>query len=81
MSDDNEINLKVKGNSGETFFKIKMSTPLAKVMDAYCAKTGQLPSTVRFLTNGDRISPTDTPASLGFEDHDVIDALVEQVGG
>ncbi|KXN67562.1 putative ubiquitin [Conidiobolus coronatus NRRL 28638] len=76
------INIKVvDSESTEVAFKIKRSTPLKKLMDAYCDKQGKSPSSVRFLYDGDRVQPADTPASLGMEDQDTIDVMVEQVGG
>ena len=36
---------------------------------------------VRFMIDGDRINPTDTPKMLELEDGDMIQAAVEQVGG
>ncbi|MEU9303333.1 hypothetical protein [Streptomyces sp. NPDC048269] len=54
---------------------------MKKLMDAYYTKTGKAVSSVRFLADGDRLAPTDTAASLGLEDNEGIDAMVEQVGG
>jgi small ubiquitin-related modifier len=36
---------------------------------------------VRFLFDGTRINPTQTPKDLDMEDGDSIDAMMEQVGG
>ena len=36
---------------------------------------------VRFLFDGNRISPNQTPEELDMEDNDVIDVMVEQQGG
>lgn len=82
METDEVLNVKVTGSAGdETFFTIKSNTPLKKLMDAYCYKSNKSVSEVRFLFDGTRINPTDTPSSLGMEDNDSIDAMVEQVGG
>ncbi|PIA17805.1 hypothetical protein COEREDRAFT_80151 [Coemansia reversa NRRL 1564] len=62
-------------------FKIKRSTKLAKLMQAYCARTGKSSGTVRFLVDGERINGDSTPDTLGLEDGDTIDAMTEQVGG
>ena len=76
------LTLKVKSPDGnEIFFKIKRSTVLKKLMDAYCARQGVNSSTVRFLFDGDRIQDTGTPSELGMDDGDTIDAMVEQTGG
>ncbi|KAI1315235.1 hypothetical protein EDD11_001067 [Mortierella claussenii] len=73
------INLKVVGqDQSEVFFKIKRSTQLKKLMDAYCDRQGKAVSSVRFLYDGDRIQPTNTPNELEMEDGDSIDVMVEQ---
>ena len=63
--DNTHINLKVSDGSAEIFFKIKR-----KSMD-----------TIRFLMDGARVGPDNTPDLLELEDGDVIEAHREQVGG
>ncbi|OZJ04270.1 Ubiquitin-like protein pmt3/smt3 [Bifiguratus adelaidae] len=76
------INLKVVGSDhNEVFFKIKRTTQLKKLMDAYCERQGKATSSVRFLYDGQRIQPTNTPNDLEMEDGDSIDVMVEQIGG
>ena len=76
------ITLKVKSQDGnELFFKIRRSTQLKKLMEAYCSRNGVNPSTVRFLFDGQRIQESNTPNDLNLEENDQIDAMVEQTGG
>merc|ERR1711972_1211789 len=76
------IQLKVKDQQGsEVQFKIKKSTPLRKLMDAYCSRLGLQSSQVRFMVDGERIAPDDTAEKLGLEDEDLIDVAMEQTGG
>ncbi|KAG2198903.1 ubiquitin-related domain-containing protein [Mucor mucedo] len=76
------INLKVVGSdTNEVFFKIKRSTQLRKLMDAYCERQGKQPGSVRFLYDGTRVLPQDTPNELDMDDGDSIDVMVEQIGG
>ncbi|KAJ2228872.1 SUMO protein smt3 [Coemansia sp. RSA 1722] len=76
------INLKVvSADSSEVMFKIKRSTKLEKLMQAYCSRTGKAYGTVRFLVDGERINGDTTPDVLGLEDGDAIDAMTEQIGG
>ncbi|KAJ2515009.1 SUMO protein smt3 [Coemansia sp. RSA 1939] len=76
------INIKVvSADNSEVMFKIKRSTKLAKLMQAYCARAGKSFDTVRFLVDGERINGDSTPDSLGLEDGDAIDAMTEQIGG
>ena len=72
------LNLKVKAQDGtEVYFKVKKTTKLKKLMDAYCARVGKEAGSIRFLFDGDRIAPDSTPNDLGMEDEDEIDAMVE----
>ncbi|KAJ2747837.1 SUMO protein smt3 [Coemansia sp. BCRC 34301] len=78
--DTEHVNIKVIGpDNSEVMFKIKTSTKLSKLMTAYCSRTGQTMGSVRFLVDGQRISPDDTPQALGLEEGDTIDAMTEQV--
>jgi len=76
------VSLKVVSQDGsEVFFKIKKHTPLRKLVDAYCQRQGQSTSAIRFLYDGRRIQPDQTPKDLGMEDGDIIDAMLQQTGG
>jgi hypothetical protein len=55
------LNIKVTDNNNEVFFKIKRTTALKKVMDAFCERQGKAPNSVRFLFDGSRVQPTDSP--------------------
>ena len=86
MADEKEapthLNLKVVAQDGnEIFFKCKPTTPLQKLMQAYCTRQGLSLSNVRFLFDGNRLSETQTPSQLEMEDGDVIDAMLEATGG
>jgi small ubiquitin-related modifier len=58
------LNIKVTDNNNEVFFKIKRSTQLKKLMDAFCDRQGKQMSTVRFLFDGTRVRPEDTPDTV-----------------
>lgn len=58
------LNIKVTDNNNEVFFKIKRTTQLKKLMDAFCERQGKTPSSVRFLFDGQRVNPTDNPESV-----------------
>jgi len=76
------IQLKVKNAEGkEVLFKLKMTTPLRKLMDAYCQREGLPVDGVRLLYEGERVNRDQTPEELDMQDGDEIDALVEQTGG
>ena len=61
-----DLNIKVTDNNNEVFFKIKRSTNLKKLMDAFCDRQGKQMSTVRFLFDGTRVRPEDTPDTVCF---------------
>ncbi|KAF2102929.1 ubiquitin family protein [Rhizodiscina lignyota] len=75
------LNIKVTDNNNEVFFKIKRSTALKKLMDAFCERQGKSPTAVRFLFDGQRVQPNDTPDTLEMTDGDTLEVHQEQVGG
>lgn len=60
------LNIKVTDNNNEVFFKIKRSTKLEKLMTAFCERQGKTPASVRFLFEGQRVQPTDTPDTVSW---------------
>ncbi|ESZ91303.1 putative ubiquitin-like modifier SUMO [Sclerotinia borealis F-4128] len=75
------LNIKVTDNNNEVFFKIKRSTQLKKLMDAFCERQGKAPNSVRFLFDGSRVQPTDSPDKLDMADGDTLEVHQEQIGG
>ena len=77
-----QLNVKVVDQDGnDLYFKIKKHTVLKKVMDAYCERQGKTRGVVRFLFEGHRIQDNDTPDALDMEDNDMIQVVLEQLGG
>lgn len=60
------LNIKVTDSSSEIFFKIKRTTALKKLMDAFCDRSGKNPNSVRFLFDGVRVQPGDNPESVSL---------------
>ena len=58
------LNIKVTDNNNEVFCKIKRTTALKKLMDAFCERQGKAPTSVRFLFDGSRVQPTDSPETV-----------------
>lgn len=77
------INIKVVDQEDqEVLFKIKKSTALKKMIDAYCDRKGITDrNAIRFSYRGERIRENNTPKELEMEDGDTIDVLLQQVGG
>ncbi|KAF8418054.1 ubiquitin-like protein-like protein SMT3 [Tirmania nivea] len=75
------LNIKVTDGNNEVFFKIKRTTQLKKLMDAFCERSGKMPSSVRFLYDGSRVLGTDSPVNLEMQDGDTLEVHQEQIGG
>lgn len=60
------LNIKVTDNNNEVFFKIKRTTQLSKLMNAFCERQGKAMSSVRFLFDGSRVNATDSPETVSF---------------
>lgn len=58
------LNIKVTDGNNEVFFKIKKTTQLKKLMDAFCDRSGKSMDSVRFLFDGSRVQPTDSPDTV-----------------
>lgn len=80
-ADSTHINLKVTDGNSEVYFKIKKVTQLKRLMEAFCKRQGRAANSLRFLYDGQRVEPDDTPESLDMDEGDVIEAHREQVGG
>lgn len=78
---ETHINLKVSDGSSEIFFKIKKTTPLRRLMEAFAKRQGKEMDSLRFLYDGLRIQADQTPEDLDMEDNDLIEAHREQIGG
>lgn len=79
---EDAITLRVKENSGEeTLFKVKKTTLMGKIFDAYSKRKSVPISALRFMLDGERIQADATPESLDLEDKDQIDVFLEQTGG
>ena len=85
------INLKVVTQDGnEIYFKCKMTTPLQKLMNAFCNRFGcaaqahsqGIPfAALRFLANGNRLHDGVTPRELELVDGDTIEVLPNYPSG
>mmetsp|Transcript_26864 Transcript_26864/g.43229 ORF Transcript_26864/g.43229 Transcript_26864/m.43229 type:complete len:104 (+) Transcript_26864:364-675(+) len=78
----NTITIRVKEQAGEeTYFKVKKTTKMSKVFDAFAQRKGVSRGALRFLLDGDRIKDDQTPEDLDLDQNDQIDCLLEQTGG
>ena len=74
------ILVKDQGDSAITF-KVKTTTKLSKIMNAYAQSQQKTVGTLRFFFDGQRIQDEHTPQGLGIEDGDQLDVFLEQLGG
>ncbi|KAL6942719.1 SUMO protein smt3 [Hanseniaspora osmophila] len=75
------INIKVSDGSSEIFFKIKRSTNLRKLMQAFANRQGKDVNSLKFVFEGVRITGDHTPDDLAMEENDMIEVYREQLGG
>jgi hypothetical protein len=60
------LNIKVTDGNNEVFFKIKRTTQLKKLMDAFCDRQGKAANSVRFLFDGTRVTGGDSPDTVSI---------------
>jgi hypothetical protein len=71
----------IKDYSNEQMiYKIRMTTKMGRVFDTFAAHKGVAVDSLRFLLDGDRIQPTETPRTLELVDQVQIDVHLEQGG-
>ena len=76
------LNIRIHDITGEeTFFKVKTTTKLDKVFNAYSTRKGVAATSLRFLFDGSRVRGDQTPADIDMEDGDQLDCMLEQQGG
>lgn len=81
-ADSNQINLVIKDPQGqETHVRVRRTTRLRKLFDAFCKKSNTDANTLRFFFQGARINDEETADDLNLKEGDVIDAFVRQVAG
>ncbi|KAH3681742.1 hypothetical protein WICPIJ_007301 [Wickerhamomyces pijperi] len=79
VKSETHVNIKVSDGASEIFFKIKRNTPLKKLMEAFAKRQGKTLDSLRFLADGARVTPEQTPNELDLEDNDVIEVHQAQV--
>jgi small ubiquitin-related modifier len=80
--DPERITVKVRAqDGGEMHFKVKPTTKMERIFDAYATRHGLPLESLRFLLDGTRVKNDDTVKILELEEGDQIDCVVEQTGG
>jgi small ubiquitin-related modifier len=79
---EDTITLRVREQTGEEmFFKVKKGTKMQKIFSAYADRRGIQVQSLRFMLDGERIQPDNTPKMLELEENDQIDVMLDMVGG
>jgi len=73
------LNIKVTDGNNEVFFKIKRSTKLEKLMKAFCERQGKDPRAARFLFEGQKVQPTDTPDQVSLHKQPLCTQLTNSI--
>ncbi|KZV98881.1 hypothetical protein EXIGLDRAFT_831882 [Exidia glandulosa HHB12029] len=79
-----KFQITLKHQSGQTVkFLVKPSTVFQKIFASFHEQTHTQAGTLKFIYNGQRVRPEDTPAQFEMEEDDEpeIEAHAEQVGG
>ena len=80
--EDQPITIRIRDQTGEELsFRVKKTTKMAKIMDAYAAKKGIDKKFLRFTLDGTNVEEQDTLKMLELEEDDQIDVVLVQVGG
>ena len=75
------LNIRIHDITGEeTFFKVKTTTKLDKIFNAYATRKGVAATDLRFLFSGVRVRGDQTPAGIDMEEGDMLDCMAEQGG-
>ena len=78
---EGSLNIRIRDQTGEeTFFKVKKTTKLDKVFNAYATRRGICVASLHFLFDGSRVRRDQTPADIGMADGDQLDCMLVQQG-
>ena len=76
------IHLKVVNQSGnEVNFRVRKTTKMKKLKEAFCDKIGTPTTEARFFFDGRRVEDEATPGGLDMESGDTIEVFGPQKGG
>ncbi|KAF5320080.1 hypothetical protein D9611_010280 [Ephemerocybe angulata] len=76
-----KLNLNIGYEGQNVTVKVKANMKFQKIFEVVEKRFQKDSGTFKFVFEGQRITPEDTPGSLGMEDGDQIDAFLMQVGG
>ena len=62
-------------------YLLKPETKASVFIEKYARQVGKHKRSLRFVYDGDNISPSDTLLEIGIKSHGVIDVVFDQTGG
>jgi len=75
------ITIRLKDQNGEeVMFRVRKTTQMMKVFNAYVGRKGMFVEDFRFMIGGEMIDPTMSPADLDLFENDIIDCMLAQGG-
>jgi small ubiquitin-related modifier len=73
------ITIRLKEQCGEeTYFKLRTTTKMSKVFDAFAKRKRKHLGHIIFLLDGERVNFESTPHELDLDENDKIDCIIEQ---
>jgi len=79
VDEDARITLKVRDQAGaEILFKVKQSTEMGKIFEAYAERVSIPAEQLRFFRDGVTIKKSDTPKLLGLSDNDQMEVMQKE---
>jgi len=74
------VTITLKDGGEPLMFKVRRTTRMEKVREAYASKRGVSPEQIRFIFDGERVTDDLTPALLKMKDGDEINVMLERSG-
>lgn len=84
LEDQSKVPITIKltdQDGGAMVFKIRMGTPLRKIMNAFADRKGVESRILRFSYDGERVDPHHTPKMLEMQQMDEIQVFLPAHGG
>ncbi|GAA5866653.1 hypothetical protein JCM3774_001948 [Rhodotorula dairenensis] len=75
------LTIRLGSDQDELTIKVKGTTKFAKIYHAVAQQTGKEKGTFILTRDGQRVNEVETPADLDFEEEELLDLHLAQVGG
>ena len=76
------VKIRIEFQDNVDVYKIKKEQSFKKLINKFCARHGVDINYVRFIYDGKKLRPTDTPLTMGMEEEEeTVEVFTEQTGG